>query len=176
MKNLIVIDLSNLGSAYAIINRFVDLGSVEVFEISPIGTGSLLILNVEDQISSQILFNNIKNEFNTEVKSISLITDVESEVIKTYLSQAQAKIKKNILIIESSEVSRIFSIAQIAATRTSVGLVDFRVVRTNPCNANLVLTSDNISDFMFFKDYGAKMTIINDVQQSVKDFFEVLKN
>lgn len=175
MKNFLVLDLSNLGSAYSIINRFVDNENIEVFEISPIGTAALLILNVNDSISSQLLYNNIKNEYKSDLMSMALITDIEPSVVKTYLSQSQAQIQKNLLILESSEVSRMFSVAQNAATKGTIGLVDFRVIRTNPCNAVLVITSDQISNLMTFKDFGVKTTLINDVQNSVKEYFEIIK-
>lgn len=174
-KNLIVIDLCNLGSAYSIINRFVDSEVTEVFEVSPMGTGSILILNVQDAVSGEIIFNNIRKEYKADIQNISLITGIQEMAVKVYLSQFQSPILKNILIIESTQVSKIFSIADVAANNANIGLVDFRVVRTNPCNAILVLTSDNVVDLMSFKNLGAKTTIINDVQNSVKEFFEIIK-
>lgn len=175
MKNFLVIELSNLGSAYSIVNQFAEIDSVDVFEISPIGAGSILILSSSDALSAEILYNNIKTNYKNSILNIQLILEIQTEVILTYLSQNKPNLKKHLAVIEAGSVANMFMYANKLLDK-KIELIDFRLIRTRPANVILTVTTDNIETLSQLNFTDAHVTIINDLQPVTKSYFEIVKN
>ncbi|OFZ28436.1 MAG: hypothetical protein A2622_04870 [Bdellovibrionales bacterium RIFCSPHIGHO2_01_FULL_40_29] len=174
--HLIIFDLSKLGSAYQLINSFVDERTVFVFEVSPVGDRALLILSCHDLISSQLIFSQAQSLFQSEILKSTLIENVENDVVLAYLSQKQSPCRSHFLILEENYFSLAFKKAQ-ELFRSGVEIMDFRAIRTNPPNLVVTMTHDSV-DFlnsMLMKLESGKATIVADVQPSLKAFFEIVK-
>ena len=78
-KNLLVLDLTSYGAAFAVLNRFVDDEQVKVFEISPIGQKAVLMLLLQDEITATILQKEIKIFFSNEIISSGLIINFDQK-------------------------------------------------------------------------------------------------
>ncbi|MBC7743420.1 MAG: hypothetical protein H7061_14580 [Bdellovibrionaceae bacterium] len=174
-SNLIVVDLSSYGSALALINEFSDDEGVKVFEVSPMGTGALLILMTQEVTAAQILKNQIQTQMNPSVLSCCLIEDAHDDLLKTYLSQSQTKVGKNIMIIESTFVSEALSLAN-KLLANSIQLLDLRIVRTFPSNTIITATADHSEKLMTAvqKHNQLKYTLITNPQTVLKSYFEVV--
>jgi len=174
-KHLLVLDLTKIGTAYQMINSFVDDEAVHVFEISPIGTNAVFILGANDLITLQLVQQQAVSFFKSDILNIRLIDDVHPTVLLAYLSQSSVALNKHIAVIEETSFALAFHAAQTAA-KLGVGLVDFRAVRTGVPNLMITLTSDSIEKLAKAGELSSlsKFTMINDVQKPLRAYFEVL--
>jgi hypothetical protein len=172
--HLIAIDLSSYGSAFAIINQFCDDVQIKVFEVSPIGQAGLLILLVNEATAAEILKNEILSFYKSSVLAIEIIKNFHDKLLQTYLSQNKPQLLKSLVIQEFSFVSQALSAAHNILNE-SFELVDFRVVRTYPLNAVVVITSDNLEKFFKIKEnsYIKSTTVIEKIENSVKNYFQI---
>ena len=175
LENLLVFDLTKLGSAYQIINSFVDDESIHVFEISPIGSQAVLILMSKDLILLQLVHNQSLSLCKSEILVSAIIEAVDSKILDPYLSQQSAKLQTNILVLETNSISSAYDIAkqQIAS---ELVIVDFRAIRTSPPNLIITATCDSLEKLNVFmnQDSNVKMTLIPKIENPLKSYFEIL--
>ncbi len=175
-RHLIAVDLTSYGSALALINQFSDDDGIKVFEISPLGSGALLILMAKEVTAAAILKNQIQSQMNPSVLNLCLIEKAHENLLKTYLSQTTSKVAKSMLIIESSFVSEALGIAN-KLLHDTIELLDLRVVRTFPSNSIITATHDSSEKLLLAgqANQTAKFTLITDVHPVLKNYFEVLQ-
>jgi hypothetical protein len=176
-SSLLILDLSSYGSALAIINQFCDGKSVEVFEISPIGTAAILILEIKDRIASTLLKNEILSFFKSSILSSRLIEKYDLRILKVYLSQNNDSISNHLLIQEFSFVSEAFVAAQELLSK-NISVIDFRVIRTFPMNIILTSSDDSMAKLVESKNLGSPRvaTLIEKVEPTLKEYYQVVKN
>lgn len=175
--SLLVLDLASYGAALAIINQFCDGKSVVVLEVSPVGTAGLLILEIKDQIASNLLKNEIYSFFKGSILSSRMIEKSDLKLLKVYLSQNQDQVESNLLIQEFSFVSDAFFAANHLLAE-GITLVDFRVIRTFPMNVILTSTSSNFEKLSLNKNIGSPrvVTLVDKVESTLKEYFQVVQN
>lgn len=169
-------DLTSYGSSLAILNQFVDDDVVKVFEVSPTGQASFLILTTQSLVDAEILESQIIKIYKDDILSIELIKNIKSEVVQTYLSQKAPDVKKSIAVFEMDRLSKAFFVANEMMEK-NIHLLDFRVVRTQPCNIILTVSADSASQLLEAKSkyFFAKATIISEVQNTLKSYFEIVR-
>ena len=174
--SLLVLDLSSYGSALAIINQFCDGKSVEVFEVSPVGTAALLILEIKDRIAATLLKTEIISFFKSSVLSSRLIEAYDLNLLKVYLSQNHTSIANHLLVQEFSFVSEALAAAD-QLIKQDLAVLDLRVIRTFPMNVILTLTSSDVNKLVAVKNAGAprSSTIIEKVEPVLKEYFQIVK-
>ena len=171
-KHVLAFDLSSYGAALSIINQFVDDNSIKVFEVSPSGQTAVLILVSQDLIALQVVKNETVSFYRSEILESSMIENIHEDVIPAYLSQNKPGVCKSMVIVEGPFVSTALAIADQLVIDKNV-LVDFRVVRTGPKNVILTVGSENVGYFDTAEFPGFKKTIIENIQPSLKAFFEI---
>ena len=175
LENFLVFDLTKLGTAYQIINSFVDGENIQVFEISPIGLQSVLILMSKDLILLQLVHNQSLSLYKSEILSSAIIENIDAKILDPYLSQQNAKLKSNLLVFETNTFSSAFVKAK-QLTDSDLVIIDFRAIRTSPPNLIIVATSDSIEKLNNFMDQNSnvKMTVIPKIENPLKSYFEIL--
>ena len=175
--SLLVLDLSSYGSALAIINQFCDGKGVEVFEVSPVGTAALLVLEIKDRIASTLLKNEIYSFHKSSILSFRLIENYDLKLLKVYLSQNQDLVLNHLLVQEFSFVSEAFAVAH-ELTSQNINIVDFRVIRTFPMNVILTSTSQSLDQLVKVKNVGVPRasTIIEKTEPVLKEYYQIVKN
>ncbi len=171
-KHVLAFDLSSYGAALSIINQFVDDQSVKVFEISPSGQTAVLILVSQDLFGLQVVKSEAVSFYRSEILEFSMIENIHEDVITVYLSQNKPGVSKSLVIVEGPFVSTALAIADLLVNDKNV-LLDFRVVRTGPKNVILTVGSEDVGYFETVDLRGFKKTIIENVQPSLKAFFEI---
>lgn len=168
-------DLASYGSALAIINQFADDNDVKVFEVSPIGQAALLILMTQEAMAVEVLKNEILSQWAFAVTNLTTIQEIHDDLLKVYLSQKQAPIDKNILVLESQFVSEALSMADILL-KNAVQLLDLRIVRTYPSNTIITATSPDKNKLLEFSKANKRLksTLITEPQPILKSFFEII--
>lgn len=171
-SSLLVLDLSSYGSALAIINQFCDDKSVQVFEVSPLGTAGLLILDIKDPIAGTLLKNDIFSIHKNFILSYRLIEEYDLQLLKVYLSQNKPEIQKHLFVQEFSFVSEALAAAK-EWMQKSIQLVDLRVIRTFPTNIILTVTTDDFEQLLQLKNLGGPRTstLIENVEPSLRQYF-----
>lgn len=175
LGSLAIFDLTKIGTAYQIINSFVDNQVVQAFEISPIGTAALLILSSKDQISLQFIFKQCHSIYQTDILDSAYLSQIDAAVIEAYLSQNKPEVKKHILMAETQSFSEGFILIQ-KLSQAGLQILDFRAVRTAPPNLIISVTTNEIEKAQeFLKAYShAKMTFIENVQRPLRQYYEIL--
>lgn len=175
LGQFVIFDLTKVGTAYQIINSFVDDKTIHVFEISPVGQQAVLILNSKDAISLNFAYQQSLSLFRADILDSAFIGPLSEVVISAYLSQAQPAIQKNILVVEVGSFSKAFLVAKRLAEK-SIQIIDFRAVRT--CPPNLIITASNESTEIlsqFTNEFPlAKITLIESIQKPLQSFFTVV--
>ena len=173
-RHLIVVDLSSYGSALALINELCDDEGVKVFEVSPMGSGALLIMMTKEITAAAIVKSQIQSQMNPSVLNICLIENAHDELLKTYLSQTQVKVEKNIIVIECAFVSEAIVVANQLLS-DSVNLLDLRVVRTFPSNTIITATATQAEKLLESVKGKAntKYNLIVNPQLVLKSYFEI---
>lgn len=176
-SSLLVLDLSSYGAALAIINQFCDEKSVEVFEVSPVGTAALLVLEIKDRIASTLLKNEIYSFYKNNILSFRLLEKFDLKLLKIYLSQNQDLVAKHLLVQEFSFLSEAFAAGQELMVQ-KVNVIDFRVIRTFPMNIILTSTSDDMEQLVKVKNLGSPRvsTIIGKVEPILKEYYQIVTN
>ena len=176
-RHLVIADLTSYGSALTLINELSDDDGVKVFEVSPMGSGALLILITKEATAAAILKNQIQSQMNPSVLNVALIENAHEDLIKTYLSQTQARVAKNIIVIESTFVSEALVVAN-RLLNNSIQLLDLRVVRTFPSNTIITATADHPEKLLSAVQGGlkTKYTLISNPQPVLKSYFEITVN
>lgn len=175
-KNAIVFDLTKVGIAYQIINSFVDAETVHVFEVSPVGTNAVLILVSKDLIALKFIEKECLAFFKSDILNASFIENMNEKLFESYLSQNTPAVKKHFAVIEEVSFANAFKVAsQVLAV--DIDIVDFRVVRTGIPNLILTFTSDALEKInsLTQNQQISKLTVIENVQPSLKAYFEILK-
>lgn len=175
-NSLLVLDISSYGSALAIINRFCDDKNVEVFEVSPIGTAAVLILEIKDRITATLLKNEIFSFYKGSLLAHRLLEQFDMNLLKVYLSQNKPEVQTHLLVQEFSFISEAFVAAQ-NWTKRNVDVIDFRVIRTFPANVILTMTSESLDILTQFKEAnGVKSsTVIERVEPILKKYFQIVQ-
>ena len=175
LGHFIFFDLIKLGAAYQIINSFVDDETIHAFEISPLGSQGLLILNSKDKIALQFVYNQCLTIYRADIIESIYIEDLSEPVMTAYLSQNQPQIEKNLLIIESSFVSCAFDLAKKLWSE-NIQIIDFRIIRTGPPHVIITASShsaDLLNQFVEM-NHVLKSTLIADVKKPLRSYFEIL--
>lgn len=170
-KHVLALDLSSYGAALSIINQFVDDQTTKVFEVSPAGQTAILILVSQDLIGLQVIKSEAVSFYRSEILEFALIENIHEEVFPAYLSQNKPEVSKTLVIVEGPFVSTALAIADQLVSYKNV-LLDFRVVRTGPKNIILTVGTAELSYFDTIDLRGFKKTIIENIQPSLKSFFE----
>lgn len=175
-RHLVVIDLSSYGSALALLNQFGDDVDVKVFEVSPMGSGALLVLLTKEAMAASVLKAEIIAHWAPSIVHIEVISDAHPDLLSTYLSQATAAVTTNILVLESAYVSQAMRAADLLLKK-SISLIDFRIIRTFPSNSILIASHNQVSELVNFSNGNEKLkpTIISNVSENLRSYFEVLK-
>lgn len=171
-KHVLAFDLSSYGAALSIINQFVDDQTTKVFEVSPSGQSAILILVSQDLIGLQVIKNEAVSFYRSEILEFSMIENIHEEVIPAYLSQNKPGVSKTLVIVEGPYVSTALAIADQLVENKNI-LLDFRVVRTGPKNVILTVGTSDVTYFESIDLPGFKKTIIENIQPSLKSFFEI---
>lgn len=176
-SSLLILDLSSYGSALAIINQFCDEKNVEVFEVSPVGTAGLLILEIKDSVAGNLVKNEVFSFYKNSILSFQLIEKFDLRLLKIYLSQNKDEVQKHLLVQEFSFVSDAFSAAQDWLNQ-GFSVIDFRVVRTFPANVILTVTSENLEKLVTVKNLGSPKvsSVIEKVEPVLKKYFQIIQN
>ncbi len=177
-ENFLVFDLSKLGTAYQIINSFVDSETLHVFEISPIGAQAVLILMSKDLVLLQLVHGQSLSLYKTEILNSVIIEKVDSKILNPYLSQPSlpnTEVKSNLLVLETNGFGAAFTKAK-QLVDSGLDIIDFRAIRTCPPNLIITATSDSIEKLSMFvnQDTTSKVSIIPKVQKSLRSYFEIL--
>ncbi len=173
-KNLLVLDLTSYGAAFAVLNRFVDDEQVKVFEISPIGQKAVLMLLLQDEITATILQKEIKIFFSNEIISSGLIINFDQKVLETYLSQKQEAVLSQLCIAEFSVVSDAFLWLH-RILKQNINLVDFRIIRTSLLNVIITISSNDSSWHKQIEQATTcgKLHFIDKVEAVTRSYFEL---
>lgn len=174
LSHFAIFDLSKVGTAYQIINSFVDEVTIHVFEICPLGSQAVLMLSSNDLIALQFIYNQCLTMHKADILNSAIIADLNSEIIETYLSQNKPQVAESILIVESEAFSAAFKFAKELAV-AKVSLIDFRAVRTSP--PHLIITATGKTEVLagFVNSNSmVKTTLIDQVQKPLKGYFEIL--
>lgn len=176
-NSLLVLDLSSYGAALAIINQFCDEKNVEVFEVSPVGTASILILEIKDRVAGTLLKNEIFAFYKNSILASRLIEDYDLNLLKVYLSQNKAEVLDHILVQEFSFVAEAVSTAHELMSQ-GLQVIDLRVIRTFPMNVILTTTSGSLEKLVGLKNLGAPRagTIIEKIEPVLKKYYQILPN
>lgn len=171
-NHVLTFDLTSYGSALSIINQFVDDKSIKVFEISPCGQAAILILVAEDFISLQIIKSEALSVYRSQILEFSIIENIHGDVLPTYLSQNKFGIGNSLAILEGASVAKALYLAdQLVKNKNS--LIDLRVIRTNPKSVILTIAPENLNYFDNFDGFDFKKTYIENIQPSLKAFYEI---
>lgn len=171
-KHVLAIDLSSYGAALSIINQFVDDHSIKVFEVSPCGQTAILILASQDLLGLQVVKNEVAAFYRSEILEFSMIENIHEDVVPVYLSQNKPGVGHTLVIIEGPFVSTALKIADQLVKDGNI-LLDFRVIRTGPKNIILTIGTESAAFFDSFNYAGFKKTLIENIQPSLKAFFEI---
>lgn len=176
LKHALVLDLTKLGTAYQMINSFVDNEVVQAFEVSPCGTQAVLILTSDDLIALRFIEKECLSLFKMDILKISFLENIKEEILLTYLSQNVPVLQKHLAVIELNSFADSFTIAQ-NLTAEGLAIVDFRAVRTCPPNLILTVTSESLLKLTAISDwnFNFKVTVIGSVQKPLRSYFEILK-
>ena len=175
-NHLATFDLSKVGTAYQIINSFVDDQVIHVFEISPMGSRAVLILVSQDLISLQVVYNQVLSMHKADILISTCIEMISPKILETYLSQNRTQMAASLLIVETDSFSMAFDFGQKLALK-NIELVDFRVVRTGPPNIIITATGSSEALNIFLTASSCvKTTLIDQVQKPLKAYFEILVN
>lgn len=168
-NHLLAFDLASYGAALGIINQYVDDASVKVFEISPCGSSSILILLSSDKVSLQIVKSQSESIFKGQILASVVVENIHNDLLPVYLSQNKTELKNNLLVLEGHYVSSALEIAN-EMLNAGESLVDFRIIRTFPKSVVLTFTS---STTKIFESKDFKKTIIENVQPVLKTYYEI---
>lgn len=173
---MVVIDLSSYGSALAIVNQFCDDQDVKCFEVSPVGSAALVILATKEPMAAQVLKVEITSQWGQSVICMAVIEDAHVDLLKTYLSQTSVSTSQNILVLESPHISEAMAAAD-QLLKSSISLLDFRVVRTFPSNAILTATLNRLEALIDFseKNKNFKSTLIPNMTPVLKNYFDIVQ-
>ena len=162
--HLAIIQTPSLGYAYEIFQMAAQK-SLQVLEISPLGTkGHLIVEGSEKDLFDFLL--NIKSEIFTADENASeedeapakdftvKLCHVDTEIIETYLSIKQGSIEDHLLIIEGAFLGDLFE-AAMSLKQAGFVVLDLRAPKTAPAHC-----------FGFFSISEEKWTI--DVQLQLK--------
>ena len=171
-KHLFAIDFSSYGAALAIINKYVDDENINVFEVSPCGQHAILILLAKDSVSLQLIKSECQSFLKSQILDSAIIENFHTDLLPTYLSQNKTKLGKVMAVLEGGSVSSGLFLANELLNQ-NLQLVDFRVIRTSPKNVVITVTAERAMAMAHFQNQDFKYTYIEDLQPSLKAFFEM---
>lgn len=171
-KHLLAADLSSYGSALAIINKYVDDENVKVFEVSPCGQAAILILVAKEILTLQLIKSETQALLKSQVLDCYVIENTHQDLLPAYLSQNKTKLDKVMAVLEGTSVSSGLFLAN-ELLNENLQLVDFRVIRTFPKNVVITVTAARAMAMAHFKNLDFKYTYIEDIQPSLKAFYEI---
>lgn len=171
-----IFDFAKVGTAYLIINSFVDEVVIQVFEISPVGGRAVLILRSADKLALEFIYQQCLTLHGSDILECAFIDELDENIVACYLSQNHPTLKKNLFVVEERFVSKAFLIAK-SLLEEGLVLIDFRVVRTDPPNIIITSSDDSIDRLSLFMQSNKllKSTIIENVQKPLQSFFQIIK-
>ncbi len=176
LGSIAVFDLAKIGTAYLIINSFVDEAVIQVFEVSPIGGRAVLILRSADSMALEFAYRQCLTLHKADILNHSFIPQLDENIMSCYLSQNHPTLKKHLFVAEEHFLSTAFNIAT-SLTEEAFTLIDFRVVRTDPPNIIITSSDDSIERLNLFmqKNNLLKATLIANVQKPLQAYFQIIK-
>lgn len=167
---LAVLKFRSLGAAYQVANQTTK--DIEIFELSPLGSQSQLLLSstradFESWLQSQVAL------CKEEVVDFVVISNISPLVLKAYLSQLSHKPQESLLIVESSSLGAIFQVAQRVAEgeKADQKIIDLRCLRTEGGPSYLILTQIQRQDLAPILNASLKVTEIPAVNAALSPFF-----
>ena len=173
LQHLLALDLTSYGAALAVINKYVDDENVKVFEVSPCGQSAVLILLAKEPLALQVVKSESLAMLKSQILECQLIENFHADLLPAYLSQNKTPLQKVMAILEGSLVSSGLLLAN-QLLNEGLSLVDFRVVRTHPKNVILTFTAARAMTMAHFQNLDFKYTFIEDLQPSLKSFYELV--
>ncbi|MCC2680064.1 MAG: hypothetical protein K0R29_2640 [Pseudobdellovibrio sp.] len=171
-NHLIAFDLSSYGAALALVNQFVDNDGCRDFELSPCGTSAQLILLVRDALSLKVIREQASSLLKSQILDVQTVENINSQLLPCYLSQTKTSLQKKLYVFEGIFVASGLALMQELLSQGAQP-VDFRVVRTSPKNVILTVTGESALDTTAAGRLQFKTTVIDSIQPSLKEFFQV---
>lgn len=131
LKNFLFLELTSLGFAYALIQKFADETQIKVFEASPTPRGSILILVSPSTEALRAVLTNISGatEFQTQIENTWLGEGLSERLIEAYLNQILAPLKENLVLFESESICESVK-ATALALDNNFEICEFRILRS----------------------------------------------
>lgn len=144
LKNGLFLELTSLGYAYQLVQKYSADSQIKVFEASPTPRGSLLIL----MSSSFAALKAIDASISTDRQNGSFIEnswmeqDLSEKLIEAYLNQILAPLQKNLVLIETESVCEALKAASLAL-KNGLEICEFRTLRSSVYKCCVSLTSSH---------------------------------
>jgi hypothetical protein len=171
-KHLLSFDLSSYGAALAMINHFVDGDACRELELSPCGISAQLILLFKDEMALKIVSENAISYFKSQIKDLKIVSGIHEKLLPCYLSQNKVELKKKMVILEGGFISSGLLLMQNLLEQDA-DPVDFRIVRTEPKNVILTVTTDSDLNLSMADTLQFKSTVVDSIQPALKNFFQI---
>lgn len=166
-KHFSVFKLESVGLAYVLLNEFCHNGH-ELYEISPLSEGSLLIITSNDFDSLKEKSQQLVEEYEISEDFFVLLRSLDPKILKAYHSLELAIPDKNLTIIESPFIGDLFFIAQ--NLNETAEIVDLRCIKSSENNYLMVkdLDVDLRSELV---EQGYAVATIEALHEKVKELF-----
>ncbi len=170
-NHLLSFDLSSYGAGLSLVNQFVDNDGCKDFELSPCGNTAQLILLMRDTMVLKVVQESAISLLKSQILDMQLIENLQPQLLPCYLSQNKVALHKKLYVFEGPFVSSGLVLMQDLLNQGAQA-VDFRIVRTSPKNVIVTVTSDSALDSKSADQLKFKMTLIDSIQNSLKDFYQ----
>jgi hypothetical protein len=168
-NNLICFEFSKYSSCFEVLNQIDTSQSISVFEMSPTPSGGILILTSEKYDLLKDFYQQNTMNFKQTILDSCLIQNLNSEILKAYLSQNKPDAINNLGFFETNSISAAFLFAQKTMQQEILGqiqIVDFRVIRSVHNRCVLVFSGDLNN---------SNCVVINHPTGLVTSYFQILK-
>ncbi len=131
LKNFLFLELTSLGSAYTLVQKFTTDSQVKVFEASPTPRGALLVLASASLDSLNLILASLRgnSEAQTSVENSWLGEDLSEKIIEAYLNQVLTPIKNNLVLVETESICEAIR-ATVMAVDKNFEICEFRTLRS----------------------------------------------
>lgn len=147
LKNALFLELTSLGFAYSLVQKYSDDKQIKVFEASPTPRGAILILTSStlaslESIATAVCTNSKDQSF---VENSWLCENLSSKLVESYLNQILAPLKDNLVLIESDSVCEAVKAAALALDN-NLEICEFRTLRSTVYKCIVSLTTSLSKD------------------------------
>lgn len=166
-KHFSVFRLESVGLAYVLLNEFCQDGH-ELYEISPLSEGSLLIISSNNFDSLKDKSQQLVEEYELSEDFFVILRSLDQKILKAYHSLELAVPEKNLTIVESPFIGDLFFIAQ--NLNEGAEIVDLRSIKSSENNYLMVkdLDPELRSELV---EQGYAVATIDSLHQKVKELF-----